>query len=255
MPNLSLLLIVAILAVVWIEFYPKRLDPPVYFLLYGFALLCVLLLGLIWLPAPAGWVLVALGIVALYWNWRRYGRKVNWAPLKAFVSSIVRTMSRRATRARQVVDGFVSRRAGGQQEKPTQFVPSRWHLFLTALVLVLVSPLAAAPLSAVLSAVLTAIELVTQGGGMAAIVQNGPLKFALGHAYIVLFSSLHILASKPLLGAPLLLATALVCAAFLQRTGYTARGIALAIVAVGAVFPVLYVFAELSGWLGTGMFN
>lgn len=255
MSNLSLLLIVALFAIVWIEFYPKRLDSVVYFLLYGCALLCVLLVGLFWLPAPAGWALTVLGIVGLYWNWRRFGRKVNWTPLEAFVSSVWRAVSRQAARARKVRGEYVARRATGQHESLPESAPSRWRLILIALVLVISSPFAAALLSAVLSAVLTAIEFVTQGSGMEAIVQSGPLQFTLGQAYVVLFSSLHVLATKPLLGVSLLLSTALIGAAVVLRTGYTPRRMVLAVVAVGAVYPALYVVADLSGWLGTGMFN
>ncbi len=260
MPDFSLLIIVVVIAVIWIEFYPKRLDPPVYFLLHGFAWLSVLLLGFSWLPAPTGWAFVVLGVVGLYRNWRRYGQEIDWTPLKAFLSSVVRTVSRQAVRARQAIEAFAARRATARsmarrQEQLPRSTVSRRHLILTALFLVIISPIAAVPLSIALSAIMTVMEFVTQGGSMTAIVQSGALKVTLGQAYIVLMSSLHLLVSKPHLGVPLLLATALGSAAFVLRTDRNARRLVLSVVAVGAIYPLIYVVAELSGWLGTGMFN
>ena len=260
MPDFSLLIILAVIIVIWIEFYPKRLDPPVYFFLLGFSWLSVLLLGLSGLPAPTGWAFLVLGLVGLYWTWRRYGRQINWAPLKTFLSSFVRTVSRQAVRARHAIGGFAARRASarsmaGQQEQPPRSTVNRRRLILTALLLVIISPIAAVPLSIALSAMLTIMEFVTQGGGMTAIEQSGVLKVTLGQAYVVLVSSLQILVSKPHFGVPLLFATALGGAAFLLPPDRNARRVMLSAVAVGATYPLMYIVAELSGWLGTGMFN
>lgn len=260
MPDFSLLIILAVIAVIWIEFYPKRLDPPVYFLLHGCSWLSVLLVGLSWMPAPTGWALLVLGVVGLYWTWRRYGQEIDWAPLKTFLSSVVRTVSRQSVRARHAIEGFAARGATArsiavQREQLPRSTVSCRRLILTALFLMIISPIAAVPLSIALSAILTITEFVTQGDGMRAIVQSGALKVTLGQAYIVLMSSLHVLVSKPHLGVPLLLATALGSAAFVLPPDRNARRLTLSVVAVGATYPLIYIVAELSGWLGTGMFN
>ena len=250
------LLVLGAFVVAWIEWIPKR---------YGVFLtlsitFSVIAAGIRWLPEWHGWVVLLIGIAELVWIYFSPTRRKEWpnlfsAPFGLLRDSAIAVKSAVSSGASRMRERKATRRADSPREKTNFLTMDRLRKSVGAVFAVVLSPLAAIPSALVLSA-LGFTWLMLFGNGLEAAVDlQVALKQALGIGFMAIYATLDLFFRHGWLSGPLLLGGGYAIAAYSIGSGIFWQRYSRGLLLFGAIYPVVYVAAEVFDWFDGPFFN
>lgn len=254
--NILWLLLFAAFLVAFIEFLPKRFDAvpklAVAVIIVG--------AGIRWLPNWYGWVVLLVGLADLFWTYHAFARDSEWpGPI------ILLTRAGRVTLAgirgfsRIVIDLFARRKERAAQKEKIPLsraeMGARIRKWSSALALIIVSPVAAIPAAFVLTLASLVIYAVF---GDADGIGGGPVGFIkswLAGTFMIVVVVLDLIYRRFWLALPALIVVGYGGAAFVLKSGSYWRRFARAALAIGTLYPVVYMLAFAFDWFDEPFFN
>lgn len=247
MNNLLLsLLIVAVFAIVWIEWVPQRYA-VVSKLLLSFVVISI---GIGWLPEWYGWVVLLIGIAEVAWIYFSPKRRKEWpnlfsAPIEV-LREVVIAIRKRERKSERPVEP--TEPAKPEAEKTSFMTAERARNTAAAVATVALSPIAAIPWVIVLSVILVASDMFLGNAPQLANDLPEAARQVLGRSYVALVATADLFFRYLWLSGPLLLAGAY--AIVVYSKSYI-RGLLL----FGIIYPLVFVAADIFDWFDGPFFN
>jgi hypothetical protein len=257
--DIVVLIVFVITCAVLIEFRPRRLELVLHFAV----LITALSAGISWLPDWYGWLALLLTSIYMFWLYRAIQRDETtveelrrlfvWAgQAREWLGVRLAEFFRWTKTCAKMIS---SRRKTDHDQRPESASDSPRHPVRVSVVLALSGIATAIPAS--LFAALILITLDTMTGDSTTTLGGGSesVRYLLGVTFVIWVSGLQVaidqfVVSLPVIG--LLAYTAAVLAARVDRRWIYYLGSALLL---GAVYPVFYTIASVTGQLGGPIFN
>jgi len=250
------LLVLGAFVVAWIEWIPKRYG--VFLTLsISFSLIAA---GIRWLPAWHGWVVLLIGIADLVWIYFSPRRRKEWpnlfsAPFGLLRDSAIAVKSALGSGIRRMRERKATRQADFPREKTNFLTMDRLRKAVGAFFAVMLSPLAAIPSALVFSALLFTWYALFEDGLQADVDLLVALKQAIGIGFMAIYATLDLFFRHGWLSGPLLLAVGYTIAAYSIGSGVFWHRYSRGLLLFGAIYPVVYIAADVFDWFDHPFFN
>ncbi len=251
-----LLLLFAAFSVAWIEFLPKRFDA-----VPKLAVAVIIIgAGIHWLPNWYGWVVILLGLVDLVWTYHAFARDSQWpGPIILLTRAVRLTLAGIRGLGRFVIGLFARRKANAA---PKEKIPlskadkaARMRHWSSALALIVVSPIAAMPAILVFALVLVGLQVMTGHSLGPDEGLTGFIKDWLGWGFVTLGVALDFMFRRLWLSLPALIVAGSAGATFARKSGSYWRRFGLAALAIGSLYPVVFLLGYSLVWSDEPFFN
>ena len=257
MGDIILFIVVIVgLTTVWIEWAPLKYDV----LIGVFFSIIIIGIGLGWMPRWYGWVVLAIGIADLAWQYNKGVRKFGWPELPDLLQSIGRvvqaSLGKAATLFSRSGKPVIRTPAPAETtapEPPSARTPRR--VWVGGIALTAFSPITAIPAAIILAMVLTILNtmLIDTDTLMLSVAEIS--KSVLGNAFMIQVASLDLVFRGFLLTGPLFLFAGVGGAKWADRTGRYWQRLLVAGVMIGALYPAIFIVASTLGWFDEPFFN
>jgi hypothetical protein len=247
------LLLVAAIAVAWIEWIPDRYKIFVWI----FVALRIVTIGLRWIPQWYGWVILLIGIAPLAWIYFSPKRRKEWpnlfsAPAEVLQKCFTAIESAARSGAGRMRDKMRDRKRVEQtapsREKANFLTLARLRNAVVGVSAVILSPLAALPSAIVVSALLVSWEAFFGNAPQPAGDLPEFAKQVFEVSFYCVFVAYVLIASNLLISGPLLLIGGYAIAARAIGSGVFWRRYWRGLLLFGTIYPALYVAGDVFHW-------
>lgn len=251
------LLIVAVLAVAWIEWIPQR------FAIFPQILVALSLIpaGLQWLPAWYGWATSLLGIATIIWLYFSPKRRKEWPGLFAFPVVVARRFfgclkTVFATSATSIRSWSKARRSDGEEAPSSNATSARAsdapegtgqtvRVGFGAAALLTLSPLTAIPWMLLTVLVLLAGEALSGSLPASADSVGGTAKHVVGSTFVLVIVAIDVMSRYVFLSLPVLVAVACFISRWMMRARPLTRRFIAGAFCCGALYPIVIFLADI----------
>jgi hypothetical protein len=251
-----LLLVIVAIIVAWIEGIPKRFDVKLKIVAAG----VVVAVGISWIPAWYGWVVVIVGLADLYWLYRSLLRDEHLSDsIGSLINAAHSVFAWLSDFLTTTVERFRSHNELSQTKRQTEGTKAgaarTGRVVFGTIAIFVSSPITAIPYTLTLVLLLTAADAVL--GDSYGFDKGWPeaLKYILGHTIVTLIVTLDVIARWFVVTVPLLLGVSFVAARAAAASERFWRRLFYAGLLLGALYPVLFILADAMGSLDEPVFN
>jgi len=251
------LLIVAALAVAWIEWIPQRyaIFPQI------LVALSLIPAGLLWLPYWYGWATSIVGAASLVWIYFSPKRRKDWPNLfmlpvvaarrscvwlKAIVAwSVIKFRGWKSVQRAVSRKPHLSDKAAARASDMSKAMGEKIRVWLGTVALFVLSPLAAIPW--MLLTVLFLIAGDALFGSLPAFVDGATdiAKYILGRTFVSVIAVINVMARHAFLSVPVFLAVAYVISRWAAHAEPFWRRIFIGLFCCGALYPLVFILADI----------
>ena len=233
------IVVVVAFTTVWIEWLPRRYD-----ILIGIAFAFLIIgAGLGWIPNWYGWVVTLLGLASLARQYYKGVREFGWP----------KNFSRAS---KPVTHASVEKETAVPAEpEPSSRTRTPRRVWIGGIALTALSPVTAIPAVIVLAMVLVVVNSMMGDAESLALGFTQITKSVLGNAFVILVGTLDLVLRGILISGPLFLLVGIVGAKWADRTGCYWQRLFRASMLIGALYPAIFVVANILGWFDEPFFN
>ena len=251
------LLIVAGLAVAWIEWIPQRYAIFPQFLVA----LSLIPAGLLWLPYWYGWATSLFGAAILVWIYFSPKRRKDWPNLfmlpvvaarrsfvylKAIVVwSVIKFRGWKSVQRTVSEEPHLSDKAAARASDMSKGMGEKIRVWFGTVALFVLSPLTAIPWTLLMVLVLIAGDALF--GSLPAFVDGTAdiAKYILGRTFVSVIAAIDVMARHAFLSVPVFLAVAYVISRWAARAEPFWRRFFVGLFYYGALYPLVLILADI----------